>query len=117
MLLMFTSLRQCKQGQKTDNCRSGTKGFGSADERDKEIVVLKSVLTEKYGVGFSEYENDYIAVNECGSGGQLLMISSGCDEDGKHIVIFTILDKKQAADATAEIGLDKKSLVRGGKAL
>ena len=93
------------------------KDFGSADERDKEIVVLKSVLTEKYGVGFSEYENDYIAVNECGSGGQLLMISSGCDEDGKHIVIFTILDKKQAADATAEIGLDKKSLVRGGKAL
>lgn len=93
------------------------KDFGSADERDKEMVVLKSVLTEKYGVGFSEYENAYMAVNECGSGGQLLMISSGCDEDGKHIVIFTISDKKHAADALAEVGLDKKSLVRDGKAL
>ena len=78
---------------------------------------MKSILTEKYGVGFRKYENEYIAVNECESGGQLLTISSGCDEDGKHIVIFGILDKKQTADATAEIGLDKESLVRDGKAL
>ena len=93
------------------------KDFESADESEKEVTILKSVLMEKYGVNFRGTEKGYIAVNGNDESAQLLIIASGRDTEGMHIVIFSIIDGREAAGASAEAGLSKESLLRDGNVL
>ena len=87
------------------------KDFKDADDAKLEVQLLKSVMEEKYKVEFTGTENGtLIAKNgETEDDMQILIISSGRDGDGKHIVIFSVLDVKSAKRAMEEIGVTKKS--------
>ena len=74
------------------------KDFKNADDAKLEVQLLKSVMEEKYKVRFVGTENGtLIAKNgETEDDMQILIISSGRDGDGKHIVIFSVLDVRSA---------------------
>ena len=87
------------------------KDFKDADDAKFEVQILKNIMEEKYKVRFERTENGtLIAKNgEMVDDMQILIISSGGDGDGKHIVIFSILDVKSAKRAMVEIGVTKES--------
>lgn len=87
------------------------KDFKNADDAKLEVQLLKSVMEEKYKVRFVGTENGtLIAKNgETEDDMQILIISSGRDGDGKHIVIFSVLDVRSAKRAMEEIGVTKES--------
>lgn len=98
-------------------CIRAQKNFETEDESEKELIVLQGVLAEKYKAKFEKYNNTYVAVNGNETHAQLLVIASGQEDDGKHIVIFSVMDSQELSNAAAEIGLNKEDLLRDANAL